>query len=187
MQSDLECRFKGNLSHNRSSPLNLTIYSLSIYSTLFSFIWLFVALKKPRYGHLISTNGVLLPETASLITTAFAKSIELSFVTVFVAFVGQALSRRALLAKEGGITIAEMSMRSWVLQPGTIITHWQTLRYAAFTILGFLAVIATTIAMLYTTASDALGTSGLPTFGLDKFLSLRYCFLAKPKYAIPND
>ncbi|KAL9614577.1 MAG: hypothetical protein Q9167_000946 [Letrouitia subvulpina] len=70
---------------------------------------------------------------------------------------GQALSRRALLVKGGGITIAEMSMRSWVLQPGTMITHWQTLRYAAITFLGVLALLATIIAMLYTTASDALG------------------------------
>ena len=85
-----------------------------------------------------------------------AKTIELSFVTVFVAFLGQVLSRRALIKRSKGITIAEMSMRSWVMQPGTMITHFETLRYAALTFLGLIALLGALVAMLYTTASDAL-------------------------------
>ena len=42
------------------------------------------------------------------------------------------------------------------MQPGTMITHWQTVRYAAFTFLGLIALLGALTAMLYTTASDAL-------------------------------
>lgn len=50
-----------------------------------------------------------------------------------------------------------MQMRTWVLQPGTIITNGAAVRYAAITALGALALGATLLAMVYTTASDALG------------------------------
>ena len=50
-----------------------------------------------------------------------------------------------------------MTMRAWVMQPGTMITHGHTVRYAGWTILGVASLLATLVAMLYTTASDALG------------------------------
>lgn len=96
------------------------------------------------------------PATASLLAAAIAKSIELSFVTVFVTFLGQVLSRRALIQKSRGITISEVSMRQWVMQPGTMITHWETVRYAALTFLGAISLVGAVTAMFYTTASDAL-------------------------------
>jgi len=54
------------------------------------------------------------PSTATLLSALFAKTIELSFVAVFVAFLGQVLSRIAFYKGSKGITIAQMSMRSWV-------------------------------------------------------------------------
>lgn len=42
------------------------------------------------------------------------------------------------------------------MQPGTMITHWETVRYAALTFLGLIAMLGALTAMLYTTASDAL-------------------------------
>ena len=141
----------------RSNWLSVTILILAIYSSTFSCIWLLLAAIKPRYGQLITTNGRLPYSTASLLFAFFAKSIELSYATVFVAFLGQVLSRRALVKKSKGITIAEMSMRSWIMQPGTMITHWETVRYAAFSFLGGLAMLTALMAMFYTTASDALG------------------------------
>jgi len=110
---------------------------------------------KPRYGRTITTAGSISPQTASILCTAFAKTIELSFVTVFVALIGQILSKRALGDRKS-ITIAEMSMRSWILQPGTMLAHWESVRYAAVTYLGVIALIAALMAMIYTTASDAL-------------------------------
>ncbi|MCJ1425910.1 hypothetical protein MMC29_003811 [Sticta canariensis] len=153
---EFEYRTPQRLHHGRVHWLSITILMLAIYSTVFSGVWLAVALIRPRWGRHITTNGKLPPATASLLCAAFAKSIELSFVTVFVAFLGQVLSRRAYTNQSKGITIAEMSMRAWVMQPGTMITHWQTVRYAAFSFLGVISLFAALMAMLYTTASDAL-------------------------------
>lgn len=141
--------------------LTLSIIILAVYSSVFSGLWLGIALRKPRYGKSITNSSSVTPATASLLYAAFAKSIELSFVTVFVAFLGQVLSRRAFARNaKGGISIAEMTMRAWVMQPGTMITHGHTIRYAGWTILGIASLLATLVAMLYTTASDALGEFG---------------------------
>ena len=142
---------------DRRSWLYIAIMMLATYSTIFSGLWLYVACAKPRYGRQITSKGGLSYSTASTLFAAFAKTIELSYVAVFVAFLGQVLSRRALVRKSKGITIAEMSMRLWITQPGTIFTHWETVRYAAFTLLGGLCILATLMAMVYTTASDTLG------------------------------
>ncbi len=153
---DFACKSKKAIELSRGSWLAVTILILSIYSTVLSGMWVMIAIKKPRYGHTITTRGKLSPNTASLVCAAFAKSIELSFVTVFVAFLGQLLSTRAINKHEKGITIAEMTMRSWVMQPGTLITHKESVRYAAGTFLGVFALLAALMAMLYTTASESL-------------------------------
>ncbi|KAL9011317.1 MAG: hypothetical protein Q9173_003827 [Seirophora scorigena] len=150
------CKSKEKLYHGKGNWLAISILVLSVYSTALSGLWLGVAIAEPRYGHGISPMGSMPPATASLLAAAIAKSIELSFVTVFVAFLGQVLSRRALVRKSKGITISEMSMRQWIMQPGTIITHWQAVRYAAWTFLGVIAMSGALVAMLYTTASESL-------------------------------
>lgn len=141
----------------RGSWLAVSILVPSIYSTVLSGIWVLIAIIKPRYGHTVSKTGGLPITTASTLYAAFAKSIELSFVTVFVAFIGQALSRRARFQPKG-VTIAEMSMRSWVMQPGTMISRWESVRFAATTRLGVFSLLVALMAMVYTTASDALVT-----------------------------
>ena len=156
-EADFECRMRKPPEKKRSSWLAISILGLSIYSTVFSGAWLLIALIKPQYGSTVSTKGKLPITTASVIYAAFAKSIELSFVTVFVAFVGQALSKRARLQPKG-LTIAEMSMRMWVMQPGTMISHWESVRYAAASWLGVFSLLVALMAMIYTTASDALVT-----------------------------
>jgi len=161
--SNIRCPSKKNIYEGRGNWLSVTILILAIYSTIFSGFWLMIAIAKPRYGQGIKLTGGLTPSTASLLCALFAKTIELSFVTVFVAFLGQVLSRRAFIKNSKGITIADMSLRSWIMQPGTMITHWESVRYAAWTFLGMIALTATFIAMLYTTASDALGACAVMT------------------------
>ena len=156
-EADFECRMKRRPESGRGSCLAVSVLILSVYSTVFSGIWLLVAIIKPRYGHEVSTTRGLPITTASPLYAAFAKSIELSFVAVFVVFIGQALSKRARF-KSKGVTIAEMSMRSWVIQPGTIFSHWDSVRYAGATRLGVLALLVALMAMVYTTASDSLVT-----------------------------
>ena len=109
-----ECRANQKLHHGKGNWLAVSIMVLSVYSTLLSGLWLGVAIAKPRFGHGITNNSRMTPATASLVAAAIAKSIELSFVTVFITFLGQVLSRRALIKRSRGITISEMSMRQWV-------------------------------------------------------------------------
>lgn len=72
----------------RTNWLAVVLMILSIYSTVFSGIYVAIAFKGPRYLF-IRTKGVISPSSASLLTAVVAKTIELSFVTVFVAFLGQ--------------------------------------------------------------------------------------------------
>ncbi len=105
-----DCQTDGAIIKGRWSWLSVALVSLAVYSTVFSVIFLVIALMEPRYRRNIGTNGNMSIATASLLSAAFAKTVELSFVTVFVAFLGQVLSRRAFLTKArgGGISIAEM-------------------------------------------------------------------------------
>lgn len=119
-------------------------------------LWLFVAIVQPRWGHKISSKAGLQPASASLITALVAKTIEVSFVTVFVSFVGQVLTRRSFMRSSRGTTLAEMTMRSWVIQPGSLLTHGETISHAAFSALGAICLTATLAAMFYTSASDAM-------------------------------
>ena len=84
--------------------------------------------------------------------------IEISFVTVVVAFIDQELARRAYKKGEPnpGVTLAEMSMRNWIIQPGSMFTHWQSVRYGACSWLGITALTAAFMALLYTPAATAL-------------------------------
>ena len=148
---------KQHFHHARGELASILILVASAFSTVFSGIWLGLATGRPHYGEVITHNSRLPPSTASLLVALFAKSIELTFVTSFVAFLGQLLSQRAFRKSSGGITVAEMQMRTWILQPGTLITHSAAVQYAVLTVLGALAFLAALLAMFYTTASDALG------------------------------
>lgn len=63
-------------------------------------------------------------------------------------------------------------MRAWILQPGTIFTHFEGVKYAIVTVLGVLAMTAAVVAVLYTTASDALVSPQLK-FGAFKPMDLQ--------------
>jgi hypothetical protein len=177
------CESKHDLHASRGTWLSITLLILSVYSTVMSILWLVTAIVQPRWGRQIYSGGSLTPSSASLISALLSKTIELSFVTVFVGFLGQALSRRSIAHHRKGVTIAEMSMRTWVIQPGFMLTHWQTLRYAGWTILGVISFIAAIAAMFYTTASDALVSPKLQ-FGKWEARSLQG--LVQTSYANPQ-
>ncbi|KLU88931.1 hypothetical protein MAPG_07912 [Magnaporthiopsis poae ATCC 64411] len=128
---------------------------LSIYSTCSSTAWLVIACLQPMW-HFVSSSGSLTPANATFITALVAKTIEISFTTVFITFLGQVLSRRALSRREKGVTLAELTMRDFVLQPGTLFTRGSSVNYTTRTLLGLLTVLAAINTTLYTTASDAM-------------------------------
>jgi hypothetical protein len=154
---DRHCRSIDGIRRPKLSWIPIAILTFAVYSTAMSALFLVVAFYEPRYGPLICTDCKLTIAGANILTTFFAKTIELTFVTVIVAFLGQALARRAHDKRiESGITLAEINMRSWILQPGTLFTHWESVRYAGVTVLGIIALLATILAMLYVTAANAL-------------------------------
>ena len=106
------CPSTHDIHSSRQSWLSISILMLSIYSTIFSGIWLMLAIVQPRYGRTIHSGGSLTPSTASTLFALFAKTIELSFVTVFVTFLGQVLSRRSIVKASRGVTIPELTMRT---------------------------------------------------------------------------
>lgn len=150
------CPTRDNLFQRRLSWISITILLLAFYATCGAGVYLIIAFWKPRWSHISSDSGTA-PSTANLLCAFFAKTIELAYVTICVAFLGQVLSRRALTQDSRGISLADMSMRSWIMQPGSMIVHWEALRYSALTFLGMIALVASFVAMLYTTAAEALG------------------------------
>ncbi|KAJ5562023.1 hypothetical protein N7535_003514 [Penicillium sp. DV-2018c] len=159
-QGHVRCPNRATILQKRFSWVPLTVLFLAIYATLFSGVYLAVALRKPRWTN-VSSDGPLVPSTAALLSAFFAKTIELAYVTICVAFLGQVLSRRALMKDSRGISISDMNMRAWIMQPGSMIVHWEALRYSGLTFLGSIALVATFVGMLYTTAAQALVTPKL--------------------------
>ncbi|KAJ5131938.1 hypothetical protein N7448_006096 [Penicillium atrosanguineum] len=149
------CPSRATVLQRRFSWVPVTIFVLAFYATVFSGIYLAVAIRKPRWSN-VGVGGSLAASTANLLCAFFAKTIELAYVTICVAFLGQVLSRRALTQDSRGVSISDMSMRAWIMQPGSMLVHWETLRYSALSFLGLIALIATFVAMLYTTAAEAL-------------------------------
>ena len=146
----------------RKDLVSIVILAISLYSTIMSALWLVIAAYRPHWGHRVSSHGTMKPDNASLISTLVAKSIELSLGTAFVAFLGQKLSHRAFFNPSRGISIAEMSMRAWVVQPGSMLAHWNILRNGILSWLGLATFFVAWLAMLYTSASDVLSKMSRP-------------------------
>jgi hypothetical protein len=153
-----ECPTMKDFYISRWSWIFISGLLVCLFSTVFSGIFLGLALKGPRYGRQITSQGSFKPSDAILLTSIMAKLIELSFVTSFVAFLGQVLSRRAFMKDQGrGVTISELSMWRWVVQPGTLIAHWEAAKYSGLTVLGILSLISAALATLYAPAATAMG------------------------------
>ncbi|KAI6853973.1 hypothetical protein KC323_g9054 [Hortaea werneckii] len=151
------CRSRKHIKRKIGGCPSVTILVLAVFSTALSAIFLVIALLGPRYRRLVHTNGPLTPSSAAFLTSFLAKMIELSYITVLVAFIGQALARRALKQEQArGVTLAELSMRGWVQQPGTLFTQWESVRYAGVSILGLISLLGAINGMLYTSAATAL-------------------------------
>lgn len=110
----------------------IAIILLSLMSTTLSCLFVVIAIKAPRYGELIGTDKLLTVGTAAFLTSLLAKIVEISFVTTLVAYIGQVLARKACSQQPyDAVSFAELSMRQWAVQPGTLISQWQAVRHAA--------------------------------------------------------
>ncbi|KXS96835.1 hypothetical protein AC578_7412 [Pseudocercospora eumusae] len=184
------CQSTRKVKHGRfASWLSIGILFLAVFATVFSAAFLIIAIKGPKYGRAIRNGGPLSPSSAAFLTSLFAKMIELAYVTVVVAFVGQALARRAFkLERARGVTLAELNMRSWIMQPGVMITQWESVRYAGISILGLISFLAALMAILYTSAATALVQPQLviPNFEHKVMSGLVKSQFANPQYIGKN-
>ena len=55
-----------------------------------------------------------------------------------------------------GVTLSELNLWRVVVQPGVLITHWETALYSGFTVLGMLSLLSAVLATLYAPAATAL-------------------------------
>ena len=156
---------------------SFAIAAIAVYSTVMSGLWLVVGASRLTWSAILSSDSGPSLSDVSSICTFLAKSIELSFATLFVTFLGQKLSRRAYFDRSKGISLAEMSMRSWILQPGSIVTHRKIVKYAGQTRLGLLSIFSTSLAIFYTSASDTLGELSPDFFAISGNLSLSRLYI----------
>lgn len=147
-----------SIQYGKSNWRTIFNLLLSVYSTVLSGVWLVVAIARPRYGQFISPTGIL-PSTATTLCAIFAKSIEISSVAVFVVSLGQLLTRRSLSAR--GISLADITMRYWIIQPSLIFTRAGDVRHAGTNALGIFTILTALSVLFFTSASDALVSPNL--------------------------
>lgn len=128
-------------------------------------------------------TGLLSYASVSTAIALFARFIEASFATCFIAFVGQVVSRRAFVKDTFGFSMAELQMRSWILQPLTMLTQFRALRYVMTSMIGLLSLLAALSVILYTTASNALV---MPQLNLGVYSSTVLQGLVQTPFANPD-
>ncbi|KAM0666950.1 hypothetical protein ACQRIU_004805 [Beauveria bassiana] len=150
------CSSRRDIQSPASSSV-IWVRLLSIISTGLSTLWLVVAISQPRWGRKISSNAAMKPSIATMTAALGSKIIEMSFVTVYITCLGQSLTRRAIARGSRGITLAEMSMREWVNEPGNLLMNSRSnIKHSGCSLLGVLSLLAGLVAAFYTTASDAM-------------------------------
>ncbi|KAF2495899.1 hypothetical protein BU16DRAFT_360268 [Lophium mytilinum] len=165
------CQSRKRIAETQKSSKSVLTVVIAVYSTLMSGFFMLLALLQPRYGTHVSTYGALTPSMVALITAVLAKTIEVSYVTVFVSYLGQVISRRAVLqSSTSGFTLADLGMRSWLMQPGSLISHMECVRFAALSTMGAAAIGGALASLLYTTAANVLVQPQIKTHVLDKVL-----------------
>ena len=171
------CPTRGDVLKAEWGWFTYVLLALAIYSWVFSGIFLGIAVAKPRWGYRIGTSGrgSVSYDAATLLSALLSKLVELTFCTTFVATLGQILSRRAFAANKSpskrGISIADMNMRMWIMQPGTLVTHFTGLKYVIASVLGITALAAAIAGALYTTSVEALVSPKLK-FGRNETLRM---------------
>lgn len=154
-----DCPARRKIRSSRFTWLNVTMICICSVSTALSAIFVVLASKGQRYGDYIGNNpdATLSISAAILWTSVMAKTIELTFVTGFVAFLGQVLSRRAFAESNSrGVTLSELTIWRWVVQPGTLVAQPEIARYTGMSALGILTLLGTILSTLYVTAATAL-------------------------------
>lgn len=155
------CPTHGELLKEKVSWLSIVFIALAVFSWIGSGAFFGIAIAKPHWGHRIGPGKSMSYGNATFLCVLFSKLVEITFACSYVAALGQFLSRKAF-PKNGhqqggrGISLAEINLRLWILQPGTLITHWEGAKYVITTFLGIVTLAAAIAAMFYTSSVEAL-------------------------------
>lgn len=136
----------------------------SVYSMGMSGLWFVLGVTSYQFD--VNRPGALSFSAASTLIAAGAKTIELSFEFVSVVIVGQELSRRFTGRSARGLNLAEMQLKAFLAQPGSMITNWQAVLHVLPSTMGITCLFISAIGILYTTASDALVSPSPTIMGL---------------------
>ncbi|KAI1869263.1 uncharacterized protein JN550_005893 [Neoarthrinium moseri] len=153
-----ECHARHDVSIEAWDWLYICQIIMSILATVGSAVALFLAIHRKQWGQVISPSSEarMSHATSQSVFNGLYKLVEVMFAAVFVTFIGQILTRRAFAKNSKAINVAEVTMRNWVNQPGSLLTQYQGLPYAGLNMLGALTILATIGALLYSTACTAL-------------------------------
>lgn len=100
-------------------------------------------------------GGAIDISTALAVCAILVETIELSFVSVFVTFLGRKLTRQFMNHAFQGIYLAQQNMRKLVVQPGSALTQYEYSRHGVLFTFDAITIAATVVATLHTIASDA--------------------------------
>lgn len=155
------CPSHGELLKEKVSWLSIIFILLAVFSWVGSGVFLGIAIAKPHWGYRIGPGKALTYGTATFLCVLFSKLVEITFACSYVAALGQFLSRKAFPKNSPrhtgrGISLAEINLRMWILQPGTLITHFEGVKYVITTFLGVITLAAAISAMFYTSSVEAL-------------------------------
>jgi hypothetical protein len=145
---------RSDIVGGRNSWIPLALLLLSVVGTVMSTIAAVVAHRSIDFK--VGKSGGLSLASATSICAALAKLNEMTLVTLIVAIIGQTLSRRLYAGRGSGVSIAEMNMRAWITQPGSVFNNLASTFRTANIYLGAITLWTTVVAMLYTTAAEAL-------------------------------
>lgn len=136
---------------------------VAFFAAAASLLFIIIAAIIPRWLwiEVIANHELLDISSAKVLIQFIAKAIEVAFVTSYLAFLGQVLSRKASERKEEEgepyVRLADLCMRDWVASPGSIITNVAALITSGRTLLGLLTLLTLGMSLLYGTAASALG------------------------------
>ncbi|KAH8194077.1 hypothetical protein TruAng_011758 [Truncatella angustata] len=146
-----DCHARDDVHIRRREWLYICQAVMALFASVGSAAALCIAIKGQEWG----------PEMPKYVLSYWNygyKFIEILFAAIYVTFLGQVLTRRAFSKTSKAFNIAEVTMRNWVIQPGSLVTHYEGFPHAGVSALGVLTTFATISTLFYISACNTLVT-----------------------------
>jgi hypothetical protein len=131
-------------------------FAQSLISTFFSGLYVVIAFWRPEWPQ-IRTEGPITPTSSKIASSLIEKLIGLTFGSTCVLFLGQILTRRAKNpGSPHGVSLADMGIRNWIIDPGSMIAEAKGLPLRTKSGLACFIMTAVLASLLYGSATSAL-------------------------------